>query len=233
MRRIRERKTVIFPAGNFRSPKLCDSRSSLWSYSSPGRVSFAELPTVDTLRTGQHCIAGVQLCETLYVTGSFLVGICTQLGPDLYVAGDSGYGVYQGSDGRGPSDRVGLAVMFWVAGFDMIYACQDAEFDREAKLSSIPSRLGVGGALRLASFCHALMVGLLVLLPLLHFWVGSNLGLGWIYWLSIATVAGLLVYEHLLVRPDDLTRVNAAFFNVNAIVSIGLFITTTIDLLVI
>jgi 4-hydroxybenzoate polyprenyltransferase len=132
-----------------------------------------------------------------------------------------------------PAIVLGLAVMFWVAGFDMIYACQDAEFDREAKLSSIPSRLGVGGALRLASFCHALMVGLLVLLPLLHFWVGSNLGLGWIYWLSIATVAGLLVYEHLLVRPDDLTRVNAAFFNVNAIVSIGLFITTTIDLLVI
>lgn len=130
-----------------------------------------------------------------------------------------------------PAVILGLAVLFWVAGFDMIYACQDYDFDAAKQLNSIPVLLGVAGALRLAAICHAVMIGLLVALPLVG--RGFSLGLGWIYWLSVVGVAILLVYEHWLVRPDDLQRVNVAFFNVNAVVSIGLFLAATIDLLVV
>jgi 4-hydroxybenzoate polyprenyltransferase len=132
-----------------------------------------------------------------------------------------------------PAVVLGLAVLFWVAGFDMIYACQDFEYDRDKELKSIPVRLGINGALRLAAICHAIMIGLLVALPLVERWGGPELGLGWLYWVTVGGVAVLLIYEHSLVRPDDLNRVNVAFFNVNAIVSIALFVAGTIDLLVI
>jgi 4-hydroxybenzoate polyprenyltransferase len=119
---------------------------------------------------------------------------------------------------------LGLAVLFWVAGFDVIYACQDFEFDRRMGLHSIPARLGVAGALRAAAGCHLLMVLLLAALP----WTYP--GLGGIYFTGIAALAVLLIYEHSIVRPDDLTRVNRAFFEVNAVVSIGLLVVTTVDL---
>lgn len=126
---------------------------------------------------------------------------------------------------------LGLAVMLWVAGFDMIYACQDVEFDRRAKLHSVPARWGVQRALRLAALCHAGMILVLALLPALS-WVGAaSLSLGAPFGIALAAVAGLLVYEHWLVRPDDLTRVNVAFFHMNAIVSLGLCTIAAIDLL--
>jgi 4-hydroxybenzoate polyprenyltransferase len=131
---------------------------------------------------------------------------------------------------RGPEDLampvvLGLAVLFWVAGFDVIYACQDVDFDRQAQLSSIPARLGVPAALRVALLCHAVMVGLLVVLYL----VGQPY-LGWIYLLGVAAAAGLLAYEHWLVRPDDLLRVNQAFFHVNAVISLGLLFVVLLQL---
>ncbi|QDU28496.1 prenyltransferase [Anatilimnocola aggregata] len=126
-----------------------------------------------------------------------------------------------------PAVMLGLVVLAWVAGFDIIYACQDADFDRQAKLRSVPARLGVAGALRLAAACHLVTLILLGLLPLLC----PEIGLGWIYGSGVMAVALLLVYEHALVKPGDLTRVNVAFFNVNAIVSFGLFVVGTIDLL--
>lgn len=132
--------------------------------------------------------------------------------------------------GQNPADLLtpvvlGLAVLLWVSGFDIIYACQDADFDRQAQLKSIPSRLGIPRALRLAAVCHAGMVVMLLLLPLV---AGSSLGA--IYYLAVVAVAGLLIYEHMLVSPDDLGRVNVAFFNVNAVVSIGLFLVVSLDL---
>ena len=130
-----------------------------------------------------------------------------------------------------PAVVLGAAVMFWVSGFDMIYACQDYQFDKEAKLNSIPVLLGVPGSLRLAAICHFLMIALLIALPFTGSVVGIELGLGWIYAVAIALIAGLLIYEHRLVSPSDLTRVNVAFFNVNAVVSIGLFFLAAIDLL--
>jgi 4-hydroxybenzoate polyprenyltransferase len=125
-----------------------------------------------------------------------------------------------------PAVVLGGAVLAWVAGFDMIYACQDAEFDRQSRLRSIPATFGVPGALRLAAACHLLTVVLLAALP----WLCPQVSLGWVYGVGIAAVAVLLVYEHALVRPSDLTRVNAAFFNVNVIISVGLFIVGTVDL---
>ncbi len=130
-----------------------------------------------------------------------------------------------------PAVLLGSAVMMWVAGFDIIYACQDIDFDRSAGLKSLPTRFGVRGALRIAALCHLSMVLLLASLPIFVRWAGLEIGLGWLYWLAVGLVALLLLYEHLLVRPDDLTRVNVAFFNVNAIVSFGLFLLGSIDLL--
>ncbi len=130
-----------------------------------------------------------------------------------------------------PAVCLGLGVLLWVAGFDMIYACQDYDFDVQAKLRSIPTALGIAGALRLASICHFVMVLVLLALPFTFLIGGPTLSLGWIYWTAVGAIALLLSYEHWLVRPEDLTRVNIAFFNVNAIVSMGLFVVTSIDLL--
>jgi 4-hydroxybenzoate polyprenyltransferase len=123
-----------------------------------------------------------------------------------------------------PALVLGGAVLTWVAGFDMIYACQDYDADRKAKLHSVPVKLGIPGALRGAMVCHFLTVVLLAALPLVYPFFG------WIYWLGVSAVAILLVYEHAIVRPDDLSRVNAAFFNVNAVISLGLFAVGTLDL---
>jgi 4-hydroxybenzoate polyprenyltransferase len=128
-----------------------------------------------------------------------------------------------------PALVTGGAVLFWVAGFDIIYACQDYQFDRDARLRSIPVRLGVANALRLAAGLHVLMVALLALLPLVDRWGGPHLGLGNLYGIGTAAIAGLLCYEHWIVRPNDLSRVNQAFFNVNVIVSVGLLLVATVD----
>ena len=120
---------------------------------------------------------------------------------------------------------LGLAVLFWVTGFDIFYACQDVEFDRQAKLSSVPARFGVRASLRIALVCHLVMVGLLLLL----YWAATPY-LGTIYLLGVAGVAALLAYEHWLVRPDDLSRVNRAFFQVNGVISIGIFLLVLLQL---
>jgi 4-hydroxybenzoate polyprenyltransferase len=119
---------------------------------------------------------------------------------------------------------LGLAVMLWVTGFDIIYACQDVDFDRTMRLHSIPARFGVARALRIAAVCHFGMVLLLAAMPAVF------PGLGWIYATGVAGIAILLVYEHSLVSANDLTRVNRAFFHVNAVVSIGLFVVGALDL---
>ncbi|MGQ9505097.1 MAG: 4-hydroxybenzoate octaprenyltransferase [Thermogutta sp.] len=123
-----------------------------------------------------------------------------------------------------PPVVLGLAVIFWVTGFDIIYACQDYDFDRQQGLWSIPVAVGVRTALRLAAFSHGLMVICLAVLPFLF------AGFGWLYWVGIAVVTLLLGYEHALVRPDDLRRVNEAFFHVNAVVSVGLFVIGALDI---
>jgi len=116
------------------------------------------------------------------------------------------------------------AVMLWTAGFDIIYACQDVEVDRAEGLFSLPARRGVGAALAVSSLLHAAMMGLLV-------WFGLLAGVGAIYWAGLLVVAGAFVYEHSLVKPHDLSRVNAAFFTINGFVSIALLAFTAADVL--
>jgi 4-hydroxybenzoate polyprenyltransferase len=128
-------------------------------------------------------------------------------------------------DLRWPPVLLALAVLLWVAGFDIIYACQDVEFDHSAGLRSVPGALGIRRALWLAAACHALMIVPLVALGLVY-------PLGPIYFVGVAAVAALLIYEHSLVRSDDLTRVNVAFFQVNVVISVGLLVVSVVDLLV-
>jgi 4-hydroxybenzoate polyprenyltransferase len=122
-----------------------------------------------------------------------------------------------------PPILLGLGVFFWVAGFDIIYACQDADFDRECGVYSIPGRFGVANALRIAAACHAVMIVALIAM-------GLTYPMGPIYFVGIGLVATLLFYEHMIVRPDDLTRVNIAFFQVNIAISMGLLAVTLVDL---
>jgi 4-hydroxybenzoate polyprenyltransferase len=109
---------------------------------------------------------------------------------------------------------IGLGVLFWVAGFDTIYSCQDAGFDREAGLHSLPARIGVRRALIAARVFHVAAIAFLLAVHLLA-------ALHPIYLAGIAAIAGLLIYEHSLVRADDLSRVDAAFFTLNGWISVG------------
>ncbi len=104
-------------------------------------------------------------------------------------------------------------VTFWIAGFDLIYACQDVEVDRRERLHSIPADFGVATSLVLARACHALTVALLG-------GVGLVMGLGWPFWAGLGIIAGMLIYEHSLVSPHDLSRLDMAFFNMNGYISI-------------
>lgn len=115
------------------------------------------------------------------------------------------------------------AILFWTAGFDLIYSCQDADFDRSHNLYSIPSRYGISTALFLARVCHLITITLLISF-------GFYSQLGWWYFAGTAIVAALLFYEHTLVKPDDLSRINEAFFTVNGAVGVLLLVFASLDL---
>lgn len=123
-----------------------------------------------------------------------------------------------------PAWLLWLAVTFWIAGFDLIYACQDTEFDRSEGLQAVPARFGNAVALRWARVNHLLTIVTLSA-------VGWMLGLAWPYWLGLSAVALLLVYEHSLVGPSDLSRVNVAFFNVNSVIAVVMLVASWVALL--
>lgn len=118
------------------------------------------------------------------------------------------------------------AVLLWVGGFDILYALQDLDFDRGRGLHSIPARLGVVGSLVVSGLLHVATLVLLALLPFVY-----PPGLGVAYWVGVAGCAALLAYQHAIVRPGDLSRLNAAFFTANGLLSAGLFVATAVDLL--
>lgn len=118
-----------------------------------------------------------------------------------------------------------FAVVLWTAGFDIIYACQDLEHDIKSGLHSIPKKLGIKGALVLSAVLHLFMVGVLLAVSLYT-------ELGMMYMIGVGIVAALLVYEHALVRPKDLSKINTAFFTVNGIISVGLMGITLLDIFV-
>lgn len=112
-----------------------------------------------------------------------------------------------------PAYVLWFALTVWIAGFDLIYACQDVDFDRTHRLHSFPARFGIAAALRTAQVCHALTA-------LAFAAVGVMLGLGPLYWIGWLAVVGLLIYEHSLVSPTDLSRLDVAFFNVNGYIAV-------------
>ena len=117
---------------------------------------------------------------------------------------------------------LGAAVIFWLAGLDIIYACQDIEFDKQIGLFSIPEKFGIEKALKLSSSFHVIMViFLMLLLPARQ--------LGWVFFSGIIVISTLLMYEHSIVMPGDLSKVNKAFFNINGQISVLLMTLTIID----
>jgi 4-hydroxybenzoate polyprenyltransferase len=117
-----------------------------------------------------------------------------------------------------------IAVATWIAGFDVLYALADRDFDRGAGLHSIPAKFGISGALVISAALHAVTLAALVTLA-------SVAALGVPYWLGVGVVAALLVYEHAIVKPTDLSRLNAAFFTLNGYVSMVFFVATLTDVL--
>jgi 4-hydroxybenzoate polyprenyltransferase len=116
-----------------------------------------------------------------------------------------------------------VGVIFWVAGFDTIYACLDADFDRQIKLQSLPSRMGKRNAFRLAGCFHFLAFIFFTL-------TGYQAGLNILYYIGILFASGALLYQHMLVKPEDLSRIHASFFSMNGFVSVTLFIATWLSL---
>ncbi|MFD9885130.1 menaquinone biosynthesis prenyltransferase MqnP [Streptomyces alboflavus] len=120
---------------------------------------------------------------------------------------------------------LGLAVGVWIGGFDLIYACQDVDTDREVGVLSVPARFGIPAAIWGARGCHFVTTALFV-------WYGLQTGAGAFFWLGLVVVAGAFLYEHSIVRPHDLSRLNRAFFQVNGFIGIALFACALLDLLV-
>ena len=147
-----------------------------------------------------------------------VLGLClagAPIGAWVALRGDLGW----------PVLSLALAVLFWVAGFDIFYALQDYDYDCEKGLHSVPSKLGVKKSFWLAELFHFLMIFFLLLV-----YPGS--GLGGIYLFGVAVVAAMLLYEHSLVKPDDLSKLDMAFFNMNGYISVTIFFFTLIDALV-
>ena len=154
-------------------------------------------------------------CKRFTAMAHVVLGICLAEAPiGAWIA-------LRGSIGWAPV-VLGFAVLLWVAGFDIFYALQDLEFDQAKGLYSIPSRYGVDKSIRMVRYFHIGMVALLLLLLAVD-------GLGTIYFIGVVVVALLLLYEHLLVRPDDLSRLDAAFFNMNGYISVTIFLFTLVD----
>lgn len=118
-----------------------------------------------------------------------------------------------------------LAVIFWVSGFDIIYALQDEEFDKSQQLYSIPAWLGKGRALRVSEFLHLLSAAAVI-------YAGVNGEFGWLYWGGVAVFSGMLIYQHSLVKPHDLKKVNLAFMTANGVASVVFAIFVIADLFI-
>ena len=117
------------------------------------------------------------------------------------------------------------SVAAWVTGFDIIYACQDAEYDANVGLNSIPAKFGVAGALKISAGCHVLMLLFLACLP----FFATAVGFGWLFWAALGLIAVLVIRQHTMVKPGDLDRVNQAFFDMNALISVALLVVGVID----
>jgi 4-hydroxybenzoate polyprenyltransferase len=126
-------------------------------------------------------------------------------------------------DGSGPAWLLGAAVGLWIGGFDLIYACQDAEIDRQIGVRSVPARYGLRFALNTSTVTHVVTFALFL-------WFGALVGFGWLWWIGLALTAVAFGYQHMVVTPTDLSRVSRAFFTANGFVGIALFVFALLDL---
>jgi 4-hydroxybenzoate polyprenyltransferase len=156
-------------------------------------------------------------CKRFTALAHIVLGICIAFAP---------LGAWVAIQGRieGPALLLAGSVVFWLAGFDTLYALQDLDFDRARGLHSIPVRLGVNGSLWIARLFHLVMLGLLAALYL-------AMGLGVFFLIGMGIPAALLFYEHWLLRDGDLTRIDMAFLNMNGYISVNIFVFTLIDVL--
>ncbi|PSK63395.1 4-hydroxybenzoate solanesyltransferase [Micromonospora sp. MH33] len=127
--------------------------------------------------------------------------------------------------GSWPAWLLGAAVGLWIGGFDLIYACQDSEIDREIGVHSVPARYGRRFALHASTVAHVVTFALFI-------WFGALVGFGWLWWIGLAFTAVAFGYQHLVVSPTDLSKVNRAFFTANGFVGIALFVFALLDLVV-
>ena len=169
-------------------------------------------------------LCGYSLAKRFTSAAHLWLGVALSLSPLCAWVAIRGEASLQPADLTAPL-LLAVAVASWVTGFDIIYACQDAEYDASVGLHSVPARFGVAGALKIALGCHILMLIVLSMIPI---WA-PELGLGWIYWVAIALVGALIVRQHSLIRPDDLARVNQAFFDANAAISVLILAAGTLD----
>ncbi len=227
-----------FDAGNPRTatrhlPSGRLSRGRVWSFTLINCIGFvastlAFLPNAVPLAASIPVLLfllGYSLSKRFTAAAHLWLGLALSLAPICAWVAIRGY-----APSQFPSDLLlpmilAAVVASWVTGFDIIYACQDAEFDSRVGLHSIPAILGVSGALRVATVSHAVMIGMLVLLA----YVGSIAGLGLLFAIAVGVTTVLVVIQHRLVRPDDLARVNVAFFNTNAAISVILLAAGVLD----
>ncbi|WP_018787854.1 menaquinone biosynthesis prenyltransferase MqnP [Micromonospora sp. CNB394] len=128
-------------------------------------------------------------------------------------------------EGSGPAWLLGVAVGLWIGGFDLIYACQDSEIDREIGVHSVPARYGRRFALHASTVAHVVTFALFI-------WFGAWVGFGWLWWIGLALTAVAFAYQHMVVSPTDLSKVNRAFFTANGFVGIALFVLALLDLVI-
>lgn len=170
-------------------------------------------------------ICGYSLAKRFTSGAHLWLGVALALSPICAWIAIRGEYVLQSPADILPPSMLAAAIALWVAGFDIIYACQDADFDRNKGLHSVPARFGVAGAMKISATFHFAMLLALASLPFCF----PQLPLGWLYLVAVACVAVLVFREHAIVSPDDMRRVGEAFFTINAIISVGLCAIAMID----
>ena len=182
----------------------------VWAAYSLNSLTFALSPVALAI------ILGYSLAKRFTSLSHLWLGLSLSIAPvGAWIAVTGAFAV--------PPLWIALAVLLWTGGFDIIYSCMDCESDRKAGLFSVPSRLGIPKALRIAAGLHVL-----TLLAFAGFLLSADLHV--CSWVGLAAVSGLLIYEHWIVRPDDLGRVNTAFFTVNGIISFGMMAAGLLDI---
>jgi len=209
------------------------SRPAVWAFTFICSLAFIAstalfLPNVVPLLASLPVLAflcGYSLAKRFTSAAHLWLGIALSLSPlCAWVAIRGPESILNPADLVAPL-ILAASVAAWVTGFDIIYACQDAEYDVNVGLNSVPAKFGVAGALKISAGCHVVMLILLACLPLF----AKSVGFGWLFWAALVLVAVLVIRQHSMVKPGDLDRVNQAFFDMNATISVALLVVGVID----